>query len=388
MDLSPNDVRNYKFSSQMRGYSKDEVDSFLEKVAEVLETAKQESLKLSMEIEALKSQVSGLKQFEDTIKSAAIDARRSADMLVTNAKQEAQMLLSKAKQEAEDAVNNRNKSVAVLESQITKLSLTKKSYLNKVRGLIQSHLEMLEEIDTSDLDLSEFDKPEPETKQKPENLEITGSEDMTTKRRETVATRPSQQVMKTEEGSPQEESRDEETPEEIEEQLSENLKDAIQSDEPASEDQPEPEPVEEPEAEPEPEAEEAEEGPIDPELAAALESYKKAAQQAPMQEEEPEAKPMAPPMAPPADLNRVVETNKRAEDIPDGFVPASDELPQDPTTDKVKVEGAPEASVEPNAINPEGETERRPALSPDSIASELDEVAAKFEEEMDKAEKN
>ncbi|MBD3258735.1 DivIVA domain-containing protein, partial [candidate division GN15 bacterium] len=32
MDLSPNDVRNYEFPSQMRGYDKEEVNNFKEQV--------------------------------------------------------------------------------------------------------------------------------------------------------------------------------------------------------------------------------------------------------------------------------------------------------------------------------------------------------------------
>ena len=48
MDLSPNDIRNYEFPSQMRGYDKEEVDNLLEQVAAALEEARQQNLKLSM----------------------------------------------------------------------------------------------------------------------------------------------------------------------------------------------------------------------------------------------------------------------------------------------------------------------------------------------------
>ncbi len=61
MDLSPNDIRNYEFSNQMRGYDKEEVDSFLDKIAEGLENLKQDNLKLSMEIDSLRSQISAFK---------------------------------------------------------------------------------------------------------------------------------------------------------------------------------------------------------------------------------------------------------------------------------------------------------------------------------------
>ena len=144
MDLSPNDIRNYEFANKMRGYSKDEVDDFRELVAAALEALKQENLKLSIEIDSLKTQLAGLRQFEDTIKSAAIDARRNADLTVANAKREAELLLSRAKTEAMEIIGSRAQKVGEIEDQITKLQFAKKSYLSKLRNLSKSHLEVLE----------------------------------------------------------------------------------------------------------------------------------------------------------------------------------------------------------------------------------------------------
>jgi len=351
MDLTPNDVRNYEFSNQMRGYSKDEVDSFLDQVAGALEAAKQEQLKLSMEVESLRSQLSGLKQFEETIKSAAIDARRNADLTVANAKQEADMIMSKARQEAESLVTKKAQSLAEIENQITKLSLTKKSYLNKIRAMIQSHLEMIEEIDTSDIDAVSGNKGQ--------KLDITESKDVTTEHRESLAAKPARRAPKTETIEQQA------TLSSIEEEEAvEDLKHAIRADEEDGGGQAE--------------------GVIDPELAAALESYKKAAAKAAIQQHYPT--PPAKPAAPSPD--EVVETNKLAEDIPDGFIAREPGLPNDPTTDRMKIESkAGRHSLEPNALNT-GAPKASKGMSPEDIASELDEVAAKFEEEMSKAEKN
>ena len=72
MSLTPNDIRNYEFSNQMRGYDKEEVDDFLEQTARALEEVKQENLKLSMEMDSLKSQLAGLRQFEDKIGRAHV----------------------------------------------------------------------------------------------------------------------------------------------------------------------------------------------------------------------------------------------------------------------------------------------------------------------------
>jgi len=359
MDLSPNDIRSYEFRNQMRGYDKDEVDNFLDQVASALEETKQQNLKLSMELESMRAQLASLKQFEDTIKSAAIDARRNADMTVATAKQEAEMILSKARQQAEDILAKRAKDISEIEAKITRLGLTKKSYLSKIHSMIQSHLDMIDEVDSgevqSDDELSDTD----------DKIAVTESTDIKTGKRETVAQQPpgpSDDEAEEEEGT--EDVTEGETAEEAAAGLAADLQDAIQ-DEPA--DHP---------------AEQA----IDPELAAALESYKKMTAQKAAEE-----KPRPPAEAPPPPPQGViVETTSRAEDVPDGFIAKESGLEEEDSTDKVRMgRGDDSASMEPNSLSGFKSPENAKApLPPEKLAEELDEVAARFAEEMDKAAKS
>ncbi|HPC11445.1 MAG TPA: DivIVA domain-containing protein, partial [candidate division Zixibacteria bacterium] len=144
--LSPNDIRNYEFPNQMRGYDKDEVRELLQQVAAALEDLKQENLKIAIERDTVRTQLEALKQFEDTIKSAAIDARRNADTLVANAKREVGEILNKARAEAETIVGSRADEARVLDEQITRLRMVKVSYQTKLKNLIESHLELIDEL--------------------------------------------------------------------------------------------------------------------------------------------------------------------------------------------------------------------------------------------------
>jgi len=351
MDLSPNDIRSYEFPNQMRGYAREEVDNFLDRVADALEGVKHENLKLSMEIESLKSQLAGLMQFEDTIKSAAIDARRNADMTIATAKQEAEMITSKARTEADNLIAQRSRDVAEIENQITKLGLTKKSYLSKIRSLIQAHLEMVDEIDAVEIDGARAS----------EAIKITQSTDLTTEQRETVASRPSETPSQTVEEAPAMTADEESVA--VDSDVAKDVEDAIRADEP----------------EVQPESKQ----PIDPELAAALESYKKTTT-----EQVETENVYTPPAGTSPPQGVVVETTARAEDIPDGFIAKEEELDNERATDKVPVAEA-DTSAEPNSLNPDESTKASPnPLDPDSLAGELDEVATKFDEEMDKAEKS
>jgi cell division initiation protein len=360
MDLSPNDIRNYEFATQMRGYSKDEVDDFRELVAATLEALKQDNLKLSMEIDSLKTQLAGLRQFEETIKSAAIDARRNADLTVANAKKEAELVLSRAKTEAMEIVGSRAQKVGEIEDQITKLQLARKSYLSKLRNLIKSHLEVLEEVVDGEAAV------EPKS-----GLEVTESIEVTHKKLETIATKPEKtEPIKTEEAN------------------------AVEEIAPAPAPTPTPTPTP-PEAEPPPTAAEDVSGDqtpqpgqsVDPELAAALEKYQR--KEEPPTEQQPTATPTTDHAPAPCEI---VETSTRAEDIPEGFVAPETDTPVSDGTDKVAVavDSQPDAT-EHNTIDvgdPPDSAKEDSKAAPENLAEELDRVVAKFEEEMDKAEKS
>jgi cell division initiation protein len=370
MDLSPNDIRNYEFSNQMRGYDKEEVDSFLDRIAEALEKVKQDNLKLSMDNDSLKAQLAGLRQFEDSIKNAAIDARRNADSTIAAAKKEAEQMLGKAKAESEKLLGNHEKKIQELKTRLAELEATRKSYFSKLRNLINSHMQMLDESSIPDIkkDISGHEESsEPKIERKNvytppgekatpgpangDNIEVTETTEVTRGEMETIASKPQHQPIRTEEAN------------------------AAGDIVPAEDEQNPPAPVAK--------------KPIDPELAAALANYKSKSQgevQMPQSE------------APVPRQGEIHETTTRAEDIPDGFVTPHMDGPSDseeePDTGKVQVSpDSQDTPTEHNDIDIDTPIVAEKTKKNDSgdngidIAQELDNVVAKFEEEMTKAEK-
>lgn len=324
MELTPNDIRGYKFPNQMRGYDKDEVDNFVEQVASALEQAKQEILKLSMELESTKGQLTSLKQFEDTIKGAAIDARRNADNTIAAAKAEAEQILVRARAEGEKAMAARTEQIDLLENQMAKLEMTRKSYVTKLRGTIESHLEIIEEIISEEAVANAA--AEMARQPRKSDIEVTASNEVDSKNRETVATQPSEEKgIKTEEANAPDPSVNTSV-DHLEQIASAAAADAS----------------------------------MDPEIVKALKQY---------QEDSSEVASKAQPSAPAPDS--MVETTARAEDVPPEFVAAG----QERSTGKVEI----------NSSENEKAKAAPAKASPENLSAALDEVAAKFEEEMDKA---
>lgn len=357
MDLSPNDIRNCEFSSQMRGYSKDEVDSLLDQVAAALDAVKQENLKLSMEVDSLNSQLTALRQFEDTIKSAAIDARRNADMTVNDAKQEAESILTEARDEADQILGSRTEQLAALDSKIAAADLAKKSYLNKVHDIITSHLEIIDHLmDSEPVTESCDEDQDSDMGADSGKIEVTQSGEVDRKQMETIGTpSKSEGPIRTEEAN---------AAEEIVEVSPETASEAgASADDDAKDDEADPS------------------KPVDPELAEALQKYQHR-DSSPVENAErpPQSNHMAPP------TGQLVETTAKAEDIPPGFIAGPStggndaDSDNESATDKFKLNDP--KTGDHNSASPAASP---PHVTPEDLAEELDNVVAKFEEEMDKA---
>ena len=327
MSLSPNDIRNYEFPSQMRGYDKEEVDSFLDQVATTLENLKQDSLKLSMENDSLKSQLDSLKQFEDSIKGAAIDARQNANSTMSSAKEEADKILSEAKAKAEELVSSKEAMISDYNKQLQRLEETKKSYSIELKDVINVHLRMIEKISETEFSY---------TNEADSTFDVTNSTEVSRDEMTSVGTESTSETMVTEEA---------------------NAASAI--------------------------VEAVEDVPVDPELEKALAGY---LHSEPTDNEVTTDTIVGGETIP--KQGEVIETSKLAEDIPEGFIAGnaveeSDSSSED-EVDTGKLNLAPDAqdsNCEHNAIS----VDEKP-IDSDNIVDELDNVVAKFEEEMDKAE--
>ena len=379
MDLSPNDIRNYEFPNQMRGYDKEEVDSFLDQIATAMENLKQEHLRLSMENDSIKSQLDNVRQYEEAIKAAAIDSRKNADLLVSKAKDDTMKMLKEAKEKAEHIVAEQQQKLTEYADQLKRLENTKNSFIEEIREVIYGHLNMVKKIDEAEFSYDPANAPkikmsapaaaavsaQPSSpvsnkasddsqdfdlSDSSKDIDVVESEELSRTGMTSIASAPKQVKIVTEEAN---------APEKIVE---------------------------------------AEPAPVDPELAAALKGYDHNEHHGRIDPETMIGDQKIPKQG------EVVVTNKRAEDIPDGFITPKDnnsegmsstthgdneEEDNSEETGKVTLShDAQEDATEHNAIDIDTPIlENRKNLSPDNILEELDNVVAKFEETVEKAEK-
>ena len=109
MAIKPIDVRRKEFKHSVRGYNADQVDDFLDTVADEFEHSYSENLRMREEISSLRDRLEQFEKLEDSIQSALVHAEHAANDLRDGAARDAEDLRSSASREAENVRNNANR---------------------------------------------------------------------------------------------------------------------------------------------------------------------------------------------------------------------------------------------------------------------------------------
>lgn len=148
MAISPMDIHNKEFSTvRVGGYNKEEVDAFLDLVAEELDRIIRRYQEQSMMMEELKQKLARFEEMQQTLQNAIINAQRSADQIVEEARIQAQTMIREAQEQkarlATEAQTERERILAAYSGLREQVHV----YLTTVRELLEKNLALLSEYE-------------------------------------------------------------------------------------------------------------------------------------------------------------------------------------------------------------------------------------------------
>ncbi len=171
MTLTPQDIQSKQFHTAFRGFDIEEVDGFLEKVAEEMLILNLEAKQAKEKIEALEKEIEDYKKQEKTFKKAILSAQKISDEIEEKTRKEAEETLSQAKKEAEemlarareesDELRARAREEAErreaeaeakmerLKNEIETLSRMREEAVNELRGTLNRYLAAIDRGDFS-----------------------------------------------------------------------------------------------------------------------------------------------------------------------------------------------------------------------------------------------
>ena len=146
IDLTPLDVRKKRgdFRRILRGYDPEEVDTFLQLVAERMEELVRENLAQSERVARLQEQVGSLEGRERAVHDALVTAERLRSDVKEQAGREAEVVRREAESDARRILEDAERAVGEARSQMAVLERERRQFLAAFRALVERQMERLE----------------------------------------------------------------------------------------------------------------------------------------------------------------------------------------------------------------------------------------------------
>jgi cell division initiation protein len=147
MRITPMDIEQQEFSKSFRGYNEEEVDDFLDKIVKDYEELINENVRLNEEIERMQEKLKEFSQIEETLRSALLNAQKSAEEMKERVESEAKIIIEKAELEAKSLKQQVFQREDLVKNEIDNLRRYKYNFKEKFKSMLNLYLKMMENED-------------------------------------------------------------------------------------------------------------------------------------------------------------------------------------------------------------------------------------------------
>jgi len=153
LKMTPLDIRKQAFKRVVRGYDRDEVQAFLEMIADEFERLNTENIQLRESEGRLQSEVERYRELEQTLQEMLKTAQQTADDVRDNARKEGRLIVKEAEILANRAVEKARVQVRAIRSDIVDLKNQRDMFLMKFQALVQAQGDFLAQLSFTDADV-------------------------------------------------------------------------------------------------------------------------------------------------------------------------------------------------------------------------------------------
>ncbi len=144
MKITPLDIQQMEFRVRLRGYDRQEVDQFLEEVAQTVENLANENSGLRGKLAATEQELSELKKAEATLTQTLVSTQALTDQLKQAAQRDAELVLKEAELKAEELLRETRQELARSQRDLIELRKQRLLAIERLRSMLRSFERMLE----------------------------------------------------------------------------------------------------------------------------------------------------------------------------------------------------------------------------------------------------
>ena len=144
VNLTPLDIQQQRFKTRFRGFDIQEVDVFLDQMADTFESLLKQNENLKEDFRRLQLEIQGYKNREDAFKRALLNSQRVIEQMKENAQRSAELIVAEAEVKAEKILNKAHNRLAQLHEDIAELKRQRMQIEVQIGSVIEAHGKLLE----------------------------------------------------------------------------------------------------------------------------------------------------------------------------------------------------------------------------------------------------
>lgn len=144
MKISHIEIRQQEFQKKMRGYDPDEVQSFLERLADDLDELQKENQNLKEEIELANQQIAEYKKIEKNLQDTLLKAQDSSTKSLEASKKQTALMIKEAELKAQQIIDKARDNANEIRNAVINLREEKDLIIAKLKAIVSSQANLLE----------------------------------------------------------------------------------------------------------------------------------------------------------------------------------------------------------------------------------------------------
>jgi len=144
LKISPVEIKQQEFQKKMRGYDPDEVQSFLEKLADDLDELQKENEVLKSELDKAKEELTEFKKIEKNLQDTLLKAQDSASKSLEASKKQSALIIKEAELKASQIIDKARENTDEIRNAVINLREEKDLIIAKLKAIVSSQANLLE----------------------------------------------------------------------------------------------------------------------------------------------------------------------------------------------------------------------------------------------------
>ena len=144
MKVSPFSIKKQEFKKSLRGYDKEEVQAFLDKLADEFENVIKENDSLKKELEQATSRLSEFRKIEKNLQDTLLRAQESTTKSIESTKKQASLMIKEAEIKSSQILEKARENANEIRNAVINLREERDLIIANLKSIINSQSRLLE----------------------------------------------------------------------------------------------------------------------------------------------------------------------------------------------------------------------------------------------------